>query len=209
MATISLINPGRRKKARKTRAKRRKHVARRRSTKRRRRSAVVVVGRKINPRRGRKTSARRRHRARSRNPRLMGLSLSGITRQLVPAAIGGVGAIGLDIALSYLQPHLPASLQTGYLKTGVKIAGAIGLGMVAGKVLGGEKGRAVTMGALTVVLYGAIRDAVKQMAPTLNLGAVDYADNTVGAYMAPQVGYVNPAPFIQNENVGAYMSDGM
>lgn len=208
-AQIALINPRRKRKARKTRARRRRHVARRKTTARRRRKTSIVAVRRLNPRRRRVHARRRRHHARRRNPRM--LSLGGITRTLMPAAIGGAGALALDIALSYATPYLPASLQSGYLKTGVKLAGAIGLGMVAGKFLGGEKGRAVTLGALTVVLYGAIRDAAKQFAPTLNLGAVDYADNTVGAYMAPSLGYINPAPFVSNDmsGLGAYMSDGM
>lgn len=209
-AEVLLINPRSRKRRRKHVAKRRRHTARRHKVvSRRRRSSVVVVGRKVNPRRRRRVHALRRHRARRRNPRLF--SMGGITSALIPAAIGGAGAVALDVGLSFVP--LPAMLQGKLAKTGVKIAGALALGWVGGKVLGTDKGKAVTLGALTVVLYGVIKDAIATVAPGVPLsgvggGGVDYADNTIGAYMIPPLGYVNPAPFVQ-DGVGAYMADGM
>lgn len=195
-AEIALINPRRRRKHKKTHSRRRRHVARRR------RASGYVVGsapvrrRKLNPRR-RRHVARRRHYARRRNPRF---SIGGLTHALIPAAIGGAGAVALDVALGYVP--LPDMLKTGYAKVGVQIAGAFLLGWLGSKALGREKGNAVTLGALTVAAYGLVKTVVKQAAPTLPGLAGDYETMRMGAYMKPELGYVNPA-----SPLGAYMQD--
>lgn len=213
MAEIALINPRRRRKARKTRARKRRHVARRRHTARRRRRTAVVAVRRRNPRRRRHAVvARSRRYRRHRNPRF---SVSGIKAALIPAAIGGAGAVALDLTLGYVGDKLPSFLQSGIARTGVKLAGALALGLVAGKAFGSEKGKAVALGGLTVVLYGALRDALKSAAPSLplsGLSAVDFASETIGAYQPSSLGYMNPAPFMpgsESSDLGAYQTDGM
>jgi hypothetical protein len=195
-AEIALINPRRKhhKKHRRVKSRRRRHTARRRST--------VIVARRINPRRRHHRIRHRRYRHRARNPRF---SVGGITRALVPAAIGGAGAVALDIALGYAT-FLPPSLTTGYGKVAAQVAGAFGLGMVAGKVLGPEKGRLVTMGALTVAAYSLIKNVVKNAAPTLPGLAGDYESMRMGAYMDRLGSYTGVAPSMGA--MSAYMPDG-
>lgn len=208
-AELLLMNPRRKKRAKRTRSvsRRRRRTTARKVTRRRRKAVGYVAGharvrrRKLNPRHRRAHARVGSRRRRRHNPRLGGLSLGGLKHTIVPALIGGVGAIALDVAFSYIP--LPASLSTGYVKTGVKLAGAIGLGFVAGKVLGRERGKAVALGALTVVLYGAVKDLIKQYAPSVPGLAGDYQDMRVGAYM-PSLGGMNPAPMLQG--LGAYMA---
>lgn len=196
----------------------------------------------INPRRrrrhknSRRRHARRRHanprhfrmrRRRHRNPRrgFGGLSLSPISvvrSTIVPAAIGGVGAVGLDVALAYLP--IPDSLKSGLPATLTKLLAAIllgyGFGIVTKKR---DMGRLITLGAVTVMGYQFIRDQAKAALPTVKgLGSyMDYVDYTLmqdrggmGAYMAPTasparlngLGFISPAPVVSSGGVGAYMS---
>jgi hypothetical protein len=143
---------------------------------------------------------RRRH----RNPSFGGLNSRSITATVVPAAIGAAGAVGLDVAWGYLSGYLPASLQNGMLGTLAKVAGAFGLGMIAGKVVGREKGKLVTAGAITVIAYGAIKDFAHSALPSVP---------GLGAYM-PGMGMSgfgdlaasNPAPYLSGPaGMGAYM----
>jgi len=199
-AQLLLVNPRRKRRVKraKTTSRRKRRVVAKRSTARRhkRRTAVgYTVGsgpirrRKLNPRR-RVHRARRRH-----NPRMLGgFSMGGIMNQLIPAAVGGAGAVALDVALGYLPAATPDFLKTGMGNKALKIGGAILLGVVAGKVLGRERGKAVAAGALTVVAYGIIKDGVGQVAPTVALSG----DGSDWVY--------NPAPMLQG--VGAYMDNG-
>jgi len=136
----------------------------------------------------------------------------------MPAAIGATGAIALDVAYGYGAKFLPASLQTGFLPVLVKAAGAIGLGFLARKVVSREKANAATLGALTVVAYGALKPLIAQFAPTVP-GLSGYQDfinygssmNGVGAYLPGMhgMGFVNPAPVIgagaSSGQMGAYL----
>jgi hypothetical protein len=214
MSQLLLINPRRKRRHSKRRARarnpKRRHVARSvtRRTYRRRARAV-------NPRR------RRHHVARFRNPvrrrRVSrrggrGFSVKGLTSSIMPAAVGAVGAVGLDVAYGYLGGFLPASVSGNvYLSAAVKLAGAYGLGVLAGKVMGQEKGRAVTLGAMTVVSYGIIKSLVAQFAPNVP-GLHGYPDGFqgMGAYMPNLSGY-NPAPLLKGpapSALGAYMNMG-
>lgn len=167
----------------------RTHRRRRRSGGKRRAAAGYVVGSR--PIRRRKLNPRRRHRARRHNP---GFSVRGIVNQLIPAAIGGAGAVGLNVALAFLP--VPETLKTGPLAIATKIGGAIGLGWLAGMAIGRENGRLVTLGALTVVAYDVIRQFAAQAMPTLP-GLADYEDMRLSAYQRPDgLGYVNPASIV-------------
>jgi len=194
---------------------------------RRRRHAVAAV----NPRRHRRHIARRHHSRRRirRNPSMRGIMGGGrglLKSTVVPGVIGAGGAIALDIVMGYAQPYLPTSLQTGWFNIAVKIAGAVGVGMVVGKVLGREKGRIATIGGVTVVAYSTLRGMLKTALPSVpGLGAyMDYTPYRMGAYMpgptgTPGIrglGYVSPAATIGSQTMmsprmsglGAYMPRG-
>jgi hypothetical protein len=79
----------------------------------------------------------------------------------------------------------------------IKIGGAIGVGWVAGQVMGRRFGEQVTAGALTVAMYDIIKGFVRQAAPGL---ISEYVG--VGYYDDDQIGWVSPA-----EQVGEYVGD--
>lgn len=180
----------------------------------RRRNPVGALAVAANPRR-RRRHARRVHARRRRrsNPRLLaGFSPRSILNAVIPAAVGGAGAVALDVALSYVP--MPAFLQSGPGKMVGRVGGAIALGMLARFVVGRETANKITLGALTVAAYGTIRDFAVQ-AGVPGLSAYDYSDTSMG--------YTSPAPMLNaympgaappsldtvNAKMGAYMSDGI
>jgi hypothetical protein len=124
----------------------------------------------------------------------------------MPAAIGAGGAIALSIVYSKVAGSLPATMQTGYFPALVKAAGAIALGMLAGKFLGREQGKYVALGGLTVVLVGVVQPMIAQAIPSLGLSGmndyVPYSRPGVGAYMR------NPGK-LSGRGVGAYLAKPM
>ncbi len=231
---LFIVNP--RRKRRKSRSRKGRmpaglrrywasHRRGRKTAKRRRRRSTAIVRRRrrrnplaalANPRRRRHRNPRRhrsyrRHRARMSNP----FSVRGLKSVLMPAAIGATGAIALDVAYAYASPYLPATMQTGWFATLAKVAGAFGIGWGASKVLGREKGRVVTLGALTVVGYGAIKPIIASFAPTIKgLSGYGFGDYTsmpvgsLGAYLPRSgMGFISPAATLPPSGVGAYMSN--
>lgn len=238
MYEIAIVNPRsikRRRKAgkkgatlmakRKKRAKSRAKVSRRRvvraaapASRKRRRSAAgkrrpavgYVVGakrirrRKMNPRRVSRSIRRS-------NPRF---SVAGVTNQLMPALYGAGGALALDVALGYIP--LPAVLQTGYARHGVKIVGALGIGFLASKFLRG-KAQAIGAGALTVAVYGLLKDVAAQVTQGKVKGLGDYEVIDVAGYDDPAATVGTGAYLTGGDNtggldpgagVGAYMNGG-
>jgi hypothetical protein len=118
-------------------------------------------------------------------------------RDIVPAATGAAGALGVDIAMGYIRPMLPAGFSGPMIDPLIKIGGAIGVGWVAGQVMGRRFGEQVTAGALTVAMYDIIKGFVRQAAPGL---ISEYVG--VGYYDDDQIGWVSPA-----EQVGEYVGD--
>lgn len=197
---------------------------RKRKRKSSRRKSRRSRARRTNPRRGYS-----RRRFRRRNPRSMSLGLGDslkpmaiVRNVLMPAGIGGAGAVALDVALAYLP--VPDMLKTGVPNILTKLVVALGLGFIAGKVVGRDKGRLITLGAVTVMGAQFIRDQAKNFLPDVKgLGGYnDYVDyrltqdrNGMGAYMASHagtpLGFISPAPVLQNgsggmNGLGAYMS---
>ncbi len=178
MEEIILLNPRRRKRARKSRAHRshRRHRARSRG-------------------------GFRTRRRRLRNPRMGLPSLRGITGEIMPAAIGAVGAMALDVGMAYTAGYLPDALKSGWGKTLVQLAGALALGYLGARIpgVGRRNAQIATLGALTIVAYNAIRplaaDAIGSKVKGLN-GLADFGDyDGMGAYMNPRLGaYMNAAP---------------
>lgn len=193
---ILLVNPRRRRKRSAARRKSRVRSRVRRVSRRRLRA--------VNPRRRHHGASHRVTRRRRRNPRLGGLpSVKGIISQLIPAATGAVGAVGLDIALAYIP--IPDAYKSGWVGTGVKVLGAVGLGMIAGKVVGKQKGHLFTAGALTVIAYQVIRQLAQSTLGTSVKGLSgvgDFADMSLGAYMPRAL----PAPAPGMSGMGAYMN---
>lgn len=179
----------------------------------------------------------RHRRRRSTNP-LRLPAMGGLGHQIVPAVIGGAGAIGVDVALAYAAPYLPAFLTSGWGRIGAQVLAAVGLGFAAGKAVDRSTGNAVMAGALTITAYSALRQV---LAPTLGAnvkglsGLADFSDyqdsgwgggrmvsgtplsaymprGGMGAYLrTPQLGYMNPGSVLNNiraRQVGAYMNQG-
>jgi hypothetical protein len=162
-----------------------------------------------------------KHRRRPHHSNPLSLpKMGGIEHQLVPALIGGGGAIGVDIGLAYLSPYLPAFLQSGWGRILAQVGGAVGIGLVAGKIGGRETGKAAMAGALVITAYSALRQV---LAPTLGTsikglsGLADFSDYTptnwsggyavganMGAYMQ-QGAYLGPAR-MGGRGMGAYLT---
>ncbi|MGE0294713.1 MAG: hypothetical protein AB7P97_20370 [Hyphomonadaceae bacterium] len=206
---LLLVNP-RRRKRRKLSAKQRKYFGKRRrrratraaAPRRRRRRAVAAA-----PRRRRRRAVMRVSRRRRRsNP-----SLRSFTGSIVPTVkagvIGALGALGLDVAIGYLAPKLPAQLQTGYGLTATKVLGAIAVGIAGGYALRGRGGD-LAKGAMTVVLHDELKRVVAAQFPTIPLGEYFSVAPTVGY---PGIAY-NPATgmgeyFTGDAGFGEYMTD--
>lgn len=179
---ILLVNP-RRRRRRKTVAKRRAPVRRRKTARVRRRA----VARNPAPRR----AMRRVRRRVRRNP--VG-PLKGLMPQLQTAAGGALGGLTLSIALGYLP--IPANLKAGALGYVTKGALAFGLGMLAKNFTRASTAARLTEGALTVVMYEAMKDGVQRFAPQIPLGM--YISD-------PALGYYGSGWNPGDENLGIYL----
>lgn len=152
----------------------------------------------------------RQLRYRRKNP------ISFVAETLAPSAIGGAGALGLDILFGVLP--LPATLKASPFFPAVKVAGAIGLGMAAGMVVSKKTAGQIAAGAITVTLYNFAKGMLNKasggkipgLAEYISGDGVVYADGQafqVGEYIdgddALQIGYPNAGMM-----VGDLMEDG-
>lgn len=142
------------------------------------RELMVVNPRTIksNPRKGGgKSKSKKKHSATyRRNPRFLP-SVSDVTDAVVPAAIGGVGALGLSIALGQITA-IPVEWRTGTRGLLVRGAAAFAIGALARMVLPAKWKRMAdqaTAGALTVTAYDGIKQVVSTQFPELTLGMYD------------------------------------
>lgn len=109
------------------------------------------------------------------------LSPAGLmNRQVMPALLGGAGAVVNDVAFAMLP--LPDMLRTGPTRFAGKALTAIVLGYVAGMVVGRRLGDQLGAGALTVVGYNVVKEVVTKVAP-------DFASKNLGMYLEPGLGY--------------------
>lgn len=168
MQPIIFMNP--RRKARKARKSRRRS----------RRSVAAVVH--SNPvrrrRRGKRMTLRSVRRGTRRNPLIPAGFVNG---QLIPAAQGAAGALALDLALGYIP--LPEQLKTGMVRHVTKAALAVGIGVAVEKLSNRTAGKAAALGALTVVLHDAAREAVAKAAPSVRLGEY-LSDSDLAEYLS-------------------------
>lgn len=194
-ATRKMIAANRaRRSGRKSAAPKRRRAARRASpvaAPRKRRSAPRRAARRSAPRRHRRSSASAARRAgrvlryRRKNP--VGF-LSDFMSQLVPAAIGGAGALGVDVLMAVLP--VPDTIKNGPFKPVVRVAAAIGLGMVAGMVKDKRFGNQVAAGALTVIAYDTMKGMLSKVAGGKIPGLGVYEIPGVGVYeVGPSLGY--------------------
>lgn len=176
------------------RHKRRRHVSRRR---RHARAAnprrVLHTGRHYRAR-ARRPNRRRRHHARRRhsNPRFHLPSARGMVgAYIIPAVIGGVGGLVLDLAWGFLAPKLPPSVQTGYAGLAAKLAVVLGVAFGVNKFmprLRVQTNRAAIGGA-TVLAYGAIKGIAQSVLPATTPGLAGYIDYQ--SYALPGAGRLN------------------
>ena len=120
-----------------------------------------------------------------------------LNQDLVPAGIGAAGALGLDVALSYVRPYIPDTFTGPIFDPIVKIGGAIAIGYIAGMAGGRRFGDQVLAGAITVTLY----DLLKGFARDAGIVS-EYVG--VGQYAFDhRLGWTSPA-----EQVGEYVGVG-
>lgn len=185
MAEMLLINPRRRRRAAKASSARRS-PARRRVTahKRRRRNPIAPTAvvrhamRRVTRRRANPLSAHRKHHRRRRNPIRIGggnkLTVNSVMGMFKDAAIGGAGAIGMDVIMGQLNKWLPVSLQTNPNAVGVGDA----VKAIATAVIGQGLNR-MTKGLSKKAAQGALicqaRDIMSGFLPAgVGLGGLGY-----------------------------------
>ena len=138
----------------------------------------------------------------SKNP----ISLNGVKMigrgLLMPAAIGAVGAVAINSAISYLP--IPAQYKSGYTGVITKTVSIVAVGWVASKVVKKQTADALVIGALTVLFYDVARNLVGQMLPSVRLGDMDMYSagmiEGVGEYQSTMGGV---------EGMDEYMTAGM
>ena len=188
MAQMLLINPRRRKAARKANP-----VARRRKMTRRRNPVAALAKRRTMRRRRNPIAAvaRRRVMRRRRNPIGGGMLMTAIRE----AFIGGAGSVAVDVIQGYINKVLPANLQSVQGKVGIGDAVKAVTTVMLGHYLAGPTrglSRKMAMGALTVQAAGI----VKQFVP---------AGMTMGYYVPGAVSQgSNRVSPINRQGMGAY-----
>ncbi len=168
-AEMLLINPsGRRKARRSTKKTAKRRTARRvtaRAAPRRRRNPIAATRRRVMARPG----VRRRRVVRRRNPINLG-STSSWMGMLRDAAVGGAGAVAIDLLMGQITPMLPVSMQRtpGTLGLGdaIKVGITVGVGMLLSKPTKGLS-KKMAAGALTVQAAEVFRSFVPD---TMTLG---------------------------------------
>lgn len=196
MSELLLVNPRKRRKGkRKMTAKQAKYFSPRR--KRRAAASSPRRRRRASARRAAAPVARRARRTRRRSVRGFLKNTSGslslkpqtfIRETLIPSAIGGAGALGVDVAWGMLP--LPASIKSGPMAPLAKAAGAVAVGLIASKVAGKKIGAQVTSGYLTVLAYNLLKGMVQKAMPQLPMG---------------EVGYVQAGQFLPDQSIAAYL----
>lgn len=158
MAALMMVNPAKRRRAKKRPAKA-TGTAKKRTRHTRRANPLP---------RALSTQRRTRRTRRSRNP----VSTAGVMGMLKPAAIEAGGAILLDLVMGYLPvSSIMSSATPGTTTYGViKLAVAMGIGLVAEKAGKGGTGASLARGGMTVTLHDMIKGLIASGAPSIKLG---------------------------------------
>jgi len=182
-------------------------IRRARSRRRTRRSAPALIAFKRNPsrRHHRRASAMRR-RSYRRNPIEGGKGNLRIMSLVVPAAGIAAGAIGTELAMGYMT-FIPANLTTGAMRHVTKGAIGLGLGYLVGHFVNRKAGEAFALGALTIAMHDAGKEALLAAVPGARFGAYlnPGAGQPGGGTRFQGVGYYSPAATERMNGVGAYM----
>lgn len=213
MASLMLVNPRKRRKKAKAHKRRRNPIT---VTTRKRRKHTRKAKRRTYARNPIsfshvKRKSRRKYR---RNPIGGKFNLKGLFSPVVPAAVSAVGAIGLDLAWGVIGSKLPASLSTGPVAYAAKGLGAIALGALAGMVVKKDTANQLAIGALTVVLHGAMKEGINKFAPNVQLGDIaeympsdpldglaEYVtDAGMSEYVTPGIGYAGGGTYMAQDD---------
>lgn len=138
--------------------------------------------------------AGRKLRYRRKNP--IGGDFIGGT--LIPAAVGGASAVGIDVLMGMLP--LPVQMKTGPMAPVVRVAAAIGLGFVASKVASKRVADQVAVGAITVTAYQLMRAVAAKMTAGKVPGLAEYVSGDEGYMVVPTVG-----EYVSGDGVGEYV----
>ena len=131
--------------------------------------------------------ALRRRRTYKRNP-IGGISLKNF---LIPAMGVGGGAVLAEIGMGYLP--IPAALKTGVARHVTKGAVGIAGGMILSRVFKMKRlGNAVALGAVVIATHDAIKEAIAQRMPAIQMGMYRAPIRSSFAGM----GYANPGQVI-------------
>lgn len=180
-ATAKLVayNRSRKRAAKRAPAKRRRRNPIAAPAARRRRTPVRAARRRRNP------IARRRR----RNPiARRGMINRIINNAVMPAVSATGGALLLDVAWAYLP--IPATVKTGAFKHVAKALGAVVLSEMAGMVVSKKTAESMGVGALTVVMHSAGKEAMGRFFPTVKMDGIGYMSpamitNDMGYYAGP------------------------
>lgn len=198
---LLLVNPRKRRRKRKTTRKRRRRNPRRSYV-----SGSAPVRR--NPRRRRRSKRKTYKRRYRRNPR--GLRVASIFQETVmPAVTAAGGALGLDILWGMLP--IPLTLKTGPVRYLAKGAGAIAMGWIASNFVPSATAKHFTSGAMTVVMYDALKEVVATWMPQLALAAYDIEEGLM-AYPGAAMDVGNEAQLshgYEGEGMSAYFNQDM
>lgn len=214
MAELMLINPRkRRRKAKKTSAKKRGKrrtmtALQRKYFGKRKTKRVATVAKKSSKRRRRYSVTATKRRKYRRNPASGGrFNIQSFSRNtLMPSAIGAAGALGLDILMGFLP--LPPAMKVGPMRTVVKIAGAVGIGMLAGTFVKRSTAEQIAAGAITVALYDTLKGVVQVAMPTLQLGENDiFTEYPSLAYAGAGQTVDGMGLYESGEEMGMYVGD--
>lgn len=206
MAEMLLLNPRRRRKAKRASTGRKR--ARRASSHRRARRHNPITAHHYSPVR-RRRHARRRNPIRARRRRHNPIggrrgAAKSMVSMFMDALVGGAGAIAFDVVMGQVNKFLPASLQTTPTSVGVGDAIKAALTAATGHYLGRKFPivRKAAQGALTV----QARDILSLVVPT---GALPLGGHLGWSNPAKTIpGNARVGPMRTNPGMGAYMAPG-
>jgi hypothetical protein len=172
------LNPGRKKRGKKTMARRRSKTRSARvkmeyvrsfqkNRRRHRRNPYPVAGVAINPRRRRRSFPimNRRRRYQSNPRRILGLSLPPLQSVLY----AGVGFVAVPVTEGFINQFLPLSITATTLgKYAVRIGSVIGLTWLSKMVLGKNAATMVGIGGGAYVLVSAVKEFAPGIIPGLS-----------------------------------------
>lgn len=187
--TLMLINPARRPSKRKKARSPAQRAATARMLSARRGSRKANPAKRTKRRYTALTALRGKKSVRGRRRNPIGNS---VLSMFMPAAIGAVGAVAINTIESQLVARfMPAAMSGPMGRYVTRIALALALGTMGGKLIGNARARQAAEGALVVTLYDVIGSTISSVLP---VSAAATPVQGIGAY----------ASSLENSNMGAY-----